>query len=85
MDVEALLRAESTGRRCPLQLRCLLCDRWIEVDDESLLAKRAREQGPAFAFVCRDCDRRTAEKYGIREERVNPILKDRRWFQRVFS
>lgn len=69
----------------PLQLRCLLCSNWIEVEEESLLAKRAREQGPAFVFICSACDRRVVEKYGRRGEGPNPALGGDRPFRRVPS
>jgi uncharacterized protein YlaI len=58
-----------------VQLRCVLCDRVVEVPDEDRLAKRARHDGPAFAYLCRDCDLRLAERYGARPERANPLLR----------
>lgn len=66
-----------------MQLRCVLCQRYCEVDDRTPMAKRARED-PGFVFVCPDCQRRNVERFGIREERANPVLRGRR-FRRVFS
>lgn len=77
-------RTHPKGKGIPLQLRCLLCDRRVEVDDERPLAKRAREQGAAFAFVCAECDRRLVAVHGRLGERPNPALGGR-GFGRVFS
>jgi len=67
-----------------LQLRCVLCDAQVEIEEESLLAKRAREEGDAFVYVCTECQRRLVERYGPPRERVNPLLGDDRWFKRTF-
>ena len=60
-----------------MQLRCVLCQSDVEVDDDTPLAKRAREE-PGFVFVCRPCQQRNVERYGLEHERANPILGSRR-------
>ena len=60
-----------------MQLRCILCDRSVEIDDETAMAKRARHT-PGFVFVCRECQVANVKRYGPRSERLNPILNGRR-------
>lgn len=60
-----------------MQLRCVLCHKHVEIDDDTPLAKRAREE-PGFVYLCEDCQRRNVERYGLEHERANPILGRRR-------
>jgi len=65
-----------------VQLRCILCRNLVDIDDETAMAKRARED-PGFVLVCEDCQRRNVERYGLVRERPNPILRHRRRQRRV--
>lgn len=60
-----------------MQLRCILCRAQVDIDDNTALAKRARED-PGFVLVCRDCQQRNVERYGLLRERPNPILRHHR-------
>lgn len=63
----------------------MLCGQPVEVDDDAPLAKRAREAGPAFAYLCRACEQDILDRYGRAGANVNPALGDDRRFRRVFS
>lgn len=59
-----------------MQLRCILCQGQVKIDDDTPMAKRAREE-PGFVFVCAACQRRNVERYGLEHERSNPMLRQR--------
>ena len=65
-----------------MQLRCVLCQRDVEIDDDTPMAKRAREE-PGFVFICRPCQRRNVERYGLEQERPNPLLPNRKSLRRT--
>jgi len=44
-----------------MRVRCVLCDKIDNIDDESLLAKRLRNR-PIHTYMCHDCNDRITEK-----------------------
>ncbi|RYL95441.1 DUF2197 domain-containing protein [Sporolactobacillus sp. THM7-4] len=44
-----------------MRVKCVLCDKICELDDQSALAKRLRNR-PIHTFMCEDCSRRISER-----------------------
>jgi len=53
-----------------MRVKCVICDKIENIDDESLMAKRLRNR-PIHTYMCQDCSQRISERTNARMDTGN--------------